>query len=58
MVRDVSLPLMKKCNIMKSGTLQLEDLKGLSEQDMKDSVAALNLKPVQFIKLFREVSKL
>jgi hypothetical protein len=43
---------------MKSGTLQLEDLKGLSEQDMKDSVAALNLKPVQFNKLFREVSKL
>jgi hypothetical protein len=44
--------------LQKDGTMKLEDLKGLSEQDMKDSVAALNLKPVQFKKLFDEVSKL
>ena len=44
--------------LQKDGTINLEDLKGLSEEDMKASVAALNLNPVQFKKLFTEVSKL
>ena len=44
--------------LQKDGTINLEDLKGLSEEDMKASVAALNLKPVQFNKLFKAVSNL
>ena len=42
--------------LQKDGTINLQDLKGLSEEDMKASVAALNLKPVQFNKLFKAVS--
>ena len=44
--------------LRKDGTMNLQDLKGLSEEDMKASVAALNLKPVQFNKLFKAVSNL
>ena len=40
------------------GVMALDDLKGLSEDDMKEVVAALNLKRVQFNKLFKAVSEL
>jgi hypothetical protein len=44
--------------LQKDGTMNLQDLKGLSEEDMRASVAALNLKPVQLNKLFKAVSNL
>ena len=44
--------------LRKDGVVALEDLKGLSEDDMKEEVAALNLKRVQFNKLFKAVSEL
>ena len=44
--------------LRKDGVMALEDLKGLSEDEMKEEVAALNLKRVQFNKLFKAVSEL
>ena len=44
--------------LQKDGIMTLEDLKGLSEKDLKEEVAALNLKRVQFNKLFEAVSDL
>jgi serine/threonine protein kinase/GTPase SAR1 family protein len=42
--------------LQKDGVMALEDLRGLSEEDTRASVAALSLKPVQFLKLFKALS--
>jgi hypothetical protein len=44
--------------LQKDGIMALEDMKGFSEEEMKEEVAALNLKRVQFNKLFKAVSDL
>ena len=50
---DMSAKLQKDVGVM-----VLEDLRGLSEKQMRDDLAALNLKNVQFNKLFKAVSDL
>ena len=40
------------------GVTALEDLRGISEKEMRDDLASLNLKNVQFNKLFKAVSDL
>ena len=42
--------------LRKDGIMSLEDLRGLSKEEVKDSVKALMLSPVQFNKLFKAVS--
>lgn len=44
--------------LRKDGVPALDDLKGLSEAEMKMTVAALNLNCVQFNKLFKAASEL
>ena len=44
--------------LRKDGIMSLQDLRGLSKEDVKESVKALMLSPVQHIKLFRAVSDL
>jgi hypothetical protein len=42
--------------LRKDGIMSLEDLRGLSKEEVKESVKALMLSPVQFNKLFKAVS--
>jgi hypothetical protein len=44
--------------LQRDGVTALEDLRGLSEEELKLEVASLNLKRVQFNKLFKAVSEL
>jgi hypothetical protein len=53
---DPALLADMSAKLQKDGVNVLEDLQGLSEEDTRASVAALNLKPVQFRKLFKALS--
>ncbi len=55
---DPALLADMSAKLQKDGVMALEDLRGLSEEDMKQEVAVLNLKRVQFNKLFKAVSDL
>ena len=55
---DPALLADMSAKLRKDGVMALEDLRGLSEEDMKQEVAVLNLKRVQFNKLFKAVSDL
>jgi hypothetical protein len=44
--------------LRRDGVLTLEDLQGLSRDEMKEVLRALNLNPLQFNKVFKHVSNL
>ena len=55
---DVTVLADMSVKLRRDGVLALEDLQGLSRDEMKEVLRALNLNPLQFNKVFKHVSNL